>query len=210
MTNDLAWAAPADWYPDPAGASSQRWWDGARWTEHVAAPSAVRPYGEHLTQRVAEGTPVYTVWIWLVITAPLLPLLLLFGFDMSGYMLRSVIDPTAVILMYLDPWYLGTVVTSWAVYGLAVWFAYMDSAELARRGFGRRFHWAWSFLSTLIYVIGRSVVVRRQASRGTAPLHVGIWLNVAMFVAIMIWTIVATVQIMTGVMEIATTYGTSL
>ena len=24
------------WYPDPAGAAAQRWWDGARWTEHTA------------------------------------------------------------------------------------------------------------------------------------------------------------------------------
>ena len=27
---------PAGWYPDPGGGSSQRYWDGQRWTEHTA------------------------------------------------------------------------------------------------------------------------------------------------------------------------------
>jgi len=33
---------PAGWYPDPVMASTQRYWDGAQWTAHVAplAPSA--------------------------------------------------------------------------------------------------------------------------------------------------------------------------
>jgi hypothetical protein len=29
-------ASPPGWHPDPAGRHQQRWWDGARWTEHVA------------------------------------------------------------------------------------------------------------------------------------------------------------------------------
>lgn len=38
-------AVPAGWHPDPTGAAQLRYWDGARWTEHVhteapAAPAA--------------------------------------------------------------------------------------------------------------------------------------------------------------------------
>jgi len=29
---------PPGWYPDPSGQAAQRWWDGARWTEHVGTP----------------------------------------------------------------------------------------------------------------------------------------------------------------------------
>lgn len=28
---------PADWYPDPSGRHEHRYWDGTRWTEHVAS-----------------------------------------------------------------------------------------------------------------------------------------------------------------------------
>lgn len=31
-----AGASPAGWHPDPYGGGGQRWWDGTRWTEHVA------------------------------------------------------------------------------------------------------------------------------------------------------------------------------
>jgi len=30
---------PAGWYPDPAGATALRYWDGGAWTEHRSAPS---------------------------------------------------------------------------------------------------------------------------------------------------------------------------
>lgn len=31
------------WYPDPAGSSSYRWWDGGSWTAHLRAPEPVVP-----------------------------------------------------------------------------------------------------------------------------------------------------------------------
>ena len=31
-------ATPAGWYADPSGAPQQRYWDGAGWTAHAAAP----------------------------------------------------------------------------------------------------------------------------------------------------------------------------
>jgi len=30
-------STPPDWYPDPSGRHEHRYWDGARWTEHVAS-----------------------------------------------------------------------------------------------------------------------------------------------------------------------------
>src|SRR6476661_4176848 len=31
---------PPGWYPDPTGGSNLRWFDGARWTHHTAAPQS--------------------------------------------------------------------------------------------------------------------------------------------------------------------------
>ena len=36
-----AQAPPPGWYPDPSVPGAQRWWDGARWTEHSSAPQPV-------------------------------------------------------------------------------------------------------------------------------------------------------------------------
>lgn len=37
-------SSPQGWYPDPGGSTGLRWYDGARWTEHVA-PRAPLPSG---------------------------------------------------------------------------------------------------------------------------------------------------------------------
>jgi serine/threonine-protein kinase len=34
-------AVPAGWYADPVGRAEQRYWDGARWTDHIARAGAV-------------------------------------------------------------------------------------------------------------------------------------------------------------------------
>jgi hypothetical protein len=32
----VAYSAPPGWQPDPSGQHRWRWWDGQRWTQHVA------------------------------------------------------------------------------------------------------------------------------------------------------------------------------
>jgi hypothetical protein len=54
---------PPGWYSDPVGDGSIRWWSGAQWTHHVAAPSppAVQP--------VVEKRPW---WRWILYAAAIL------------------------------------------------------------------------------------------------------------------------------------------
>ena len=207
------YAAPAGWYPEPHGTGGQRWWDGTTWTEYstprvapsvapsVAPPVAqYAPYDGGTTQaRVPEGTPVDTVWIWLIVALPVLVLIPFFMWDFEGYLIRSMNDPMAQVSMYLDPMYLTSVALGWLAPGAAVLFAYRDVVALRRMGYTRQFHWAWAFLSFfsfLVYVIGRSVVVKRQAGRGSAPMWVAIILNVAVFIGVIVWIFVAVANFM--------------
>ena len=52
-----------------------------------------------------------------------------------------------------ESWYLTYSVLNWVVYGVLAWFAYLDYAALGRLGYPKRFHWAWSFLSSIVYVL---------------------------------------------------------
>jgi hypothetical protein len=36
-------STPPGWYPDPAGSSAQRWWDGSTWTEHLDTSTTPAP-----------------------------------------------------------------------------------------------------------------------------------------------------------------------
>ncbi|NNC11489.1 DUF2510 domain-containing protein [Planctomonas sp. JC2975] len=240
---------PPAWYPDPdpQNPGGQRWWDGARWTEHSRpAPQGGQPLYDAGTQtsgpaaqpasspqqvppvppapaggpgtyppvnqqgayqqagyqpvypaqppgfpRVQPGTSALTSYIWLVVALPLVTAVAFLFVDYSSYF-RTVIslsqqgevsrgDTTQLIASMS-----GFIVSALAVqvlgvviYGLSVLFAFFDSRVLARRGFVRPFHWAWTFLTGPVYVIGRTVVARR---RGGANTMWPIWGLIAVYV----------------------------
>ena len=187
------------WYPDPTGSGGLRWWDGVRWTEHASAGPS--PYAPARRRPLPHGTPVYTVWIWLVVALPIIPVLLLFlvqpqvMFHEVSVGGRSTLtaDPFALIG---GPGYFLVAGLGWLVTAAVIVFAWLDYRELVRRGVERPFHWAWSFLG-IVYPIGRSVIVRGVAGgRGLAPLWASIAVQVAAFVVAMVWTIVLVSQIL--------------
>jgi len=200
MSNVTPSSVPAGWYPDPAGTPRQRWWDGGAWTEHynevpVAAASqpaaqqayagAQQPYsyavaGQEL--KAPEGIPVYNIWIWLVVALPILSTIISYATtDWSN--ITSTAGPTNGALL------LGAL--SWIFYGLSVFFAYRDYKTLLGLGVPRPFHWAWAFLS-IVYVIGRSVVVRRRTGHGILPMWIAIaYIALSVVFAIFIMVVVA-------------------
>jgi hypothetical protein len=181
--------APAGWYPDAANPGRGRYWNGIEWTDLYHTPGQPFPAGAE--PKAPPGTDGKTVWIWLVVFLPLLPMLTLlfvpwgsmFDIDLTGRYpgMAGMSD------LILSPFYWGSALLSWVVYGLAVFFAYRDVAELTARGVPRPFHWAFAFIGGVVYAIGRSVVVARRTGKGYAPIWVEagvVLLNIVVMVVI--------------------------
>jgi hypothetical protein len=213
-------AVPPGWYPDGAGVV--RWWDGYRWTEGMAR-GTTGPFPQPaVPPSVPAGTPVHTVWIWLVVALPALAAIPSIGYmiqlqtgmaDFMRWMIEvsesgRTNDPSIAaeivsreMSLIFTPWYIALLLSGFVIYGLCVWFSFLDRRELLARGFVRPFPWAWSFLSSLVYVIGRSVVVHRRSGRGYAPMWFAIGVQVAMFVVSMIASFALVGSIMQQVVQ---------
>lgn len=199
-------SVPAGWYPDPAGTPRQRWWDGTSWTENYTEPAtASQPYTPNAAAEAAQapaGVTVYTPFIWLIALLPLVPLLALLTVDWGSMFRFDPNDPAsaaaASLGLFVSPGYLIALFGGFAVYGLNVFFAFRDYTYLASAGIVRPFHWAWTFLSSVVYVIGRSVVVgRRTGGQGKAPM----WVAIGSVALSFIFSIIITIQMFAGMAE---------
>ena len=129
--------------------------------------------------RAPEGTKPGTVWIWLLAFTPLLTLVLLIPTSAYLDQIASInpsdvkalgaafAAPSLAILSLLDlVFYIATIL-----------FPILDWRDLEKRGVPKPFHWSWSLFvflvgSPIVYVIGRTVVVKRRTGAGLAPLWV--------------------------------------
>jgi hypothetical protein len=215
-------AAPAGWYTDPAGTGRLRWWDGAAWTDQFSTPphpvhqgwqtapgpyAGANPYagGSPYAVRFAyerpllrRNAPVYNPLIWVITLLPLLSIVLLLLWNPE---LRFIIVGRQ---QTLDPWSLFTpayflvLFSGLATYAASIVLAYVDSQRLKREGVVRPFHWAWSFLSSAVYVIGRSVIMAKVArGRGLAP----IWVLIGVFVLNIVVTNIKMSALMSSMIE---------
>ena len=206
MSDANGQAAPG-WYPDPVTGTGRRWWDGVQWTGQTAPALTPYPpaYASTPERRpLAPGTSVSTVWIWLVV---LLPLVSLFGllFIHPHIDVAALESGTAVpdpIGMMGGPAYFVEGAVSWILYALLVVFSWLDWRELGRRGVERPFHWAWSFLASIVYVIGRTVILRKVADRGAPGVWSPLWAMIAVtvigWIVGIIWTIMFLSSFMNG------------
>jgi hypothetical protein len=189
---------PAGWYPDYTGQPQLRWWDGARWTEHVHAsapqsyPTAqqqAQPYvATAAPAQVAKGTPVYNPFIWVFVLLPIVGIVTSLTLGTASLSRMSMTDPTSALR---SPGYYLSGGISLLIYAASVLLAFFDHRRLRRDGFERPFHWAFAFIPFFnygTYVIGRSVIVRRRSGGGLAVLWTWIALEL---VAIIVGIIVA-------------------
>jgi hypothetical protein len=186
-------SVPPGWYPDPAGTGRLRWWDGTDWTSQYSTPyspaaqpgpgGGLYPVTPYFPERphISSETAVYNPLIWIITLLPLLPviLLLLWNPDVRFVSIGSQGTPAVDPLSVFTPVYFLLVFSGFLTYAASVLLAYFDSERLKRDGVIRPFHWAWSFLNSAVYVIGRSVIVHKVApGRGLLP----VWATIGVFV----------------------------
>jgi hypothetical protein len=179
VTNDQR--PPAGFYPDPSGGTARRWWDGNAWTQTLEGSTAnsgwsvqVGPDGRPVQPALPAGTKTDTALIWIFSVLPLASLVQLPLMDIGSMMRTSLERPTDPFAIY-TPGYLFGMFVAFVLYAVFVLLAYLDYRNLRRVGVVQPFHWAWTFLSSIVYAIGRAVVLRRRVGSGFGPL----WLYIA-------------------------------
>jgi hypothetical protein len=185
MTTPQNSSTPAGWYPDPAGTGGTRWWNGVTWTDdtHTAYVEA------HVRQAVppaSAGTPAYNVHIWTIIALLVVSTLSVFLVNVEAQLLAGVQEGATGVPAPIDA---GTVINqilSFVIWGLSALFAFFDWREIKRSGVQQPFHWAWSFLSILVYLIGRGIIMQRRTGAGIATM----WIAIAYFVFTFVYVIV--------------------
>jgi hypothetical protein len=182
--------AQPGWYPIAVGSPQLRWWDGTKWTEHTHDPATA--YGlQQQTLKAPEGTRPYTVWIWILALLPLVSLIEIPLLNYGAIFRASLAHPQDPTSMY-TPAYLQTQLVldlvGLVILAINVVLAVVDQRALKRAGVPKTFPWGWGFLSG-VYVIGRSVIVRRRVGRGIAPMWV--WISVLVVSGIYAITVVS-------------------
>ncbi len=186
---------PPGWYPDPWGQSPQRFWDGAQWTPHIS------PGAEPLRSGLPEDAPIYGPSIWLLALLPLLSAVTIWFIRIDTSALADYVKATQRMqagettpppvlnpFSIYGPGYAVAMLVGLLLYATLVVLAYRDHQHLTHIGVPRPFHWAWAFLGAIVYVIGRSAVVRKVATpRGLAPMWAAIAVGGIALVSSAIW-----------------------
>lgn len=183
----------------------------------AAAPAynanAAAGYGAHAAPQTNPGASTNTVWIWLIIGLPLLSAFGVFAIDPVALAREAVASSspygagdygtlgggTAVVSGLLQ-------LLSFVMAAAIILFGFFDHRALQRIGLRRPFNWRWGFFALLVgpivYVIGRSVVVKKATGTGLLPLWGFIGVFVLQLIIVMVWV----VQVVAAVAEIMPAY----
>lgn len=178
MTTPQASHTPAGWYPDPAGTGGTRWWNGIEWTDNLQTPY-VEAHARQSVSPAAAGTPAYNVFIWVIIGLLALSFLSQFLVNFEQTMAASMEAELSGTPAPADPAANLVSLLGFLIYGLSVLFAFFDWRQIKLTGVEKPFHWAWSFLSILVYLIGRGVIMKRRVGKGIATMWIAIGYLVA-------------------------------
>jgi hypothetical protein len=152
--------------------------------------------------------------MWILVVLPVLSLILLLFFPWRSY-IESLLETTTTasasdiltleLSIFTSPAYVAMIVLSFVIYAATVVLALLDYRVLIARGLPKPFHWALTFIPSygyLVYVIGRSVVVKSRTDRGLGPL----WVAIGVLALGIVISFVMTIQMMAVFSDVLGTY----
>ncbi|MET4052355.1 hypothetical protein ABID81_001725 [Frigoribacterium sp. PvP054] len=170
-------------------APGQQPWQNPQHPQQPQPPQGQQPYPQHGQQPYPgpgarqdplkdtnPGASTSTPFVWVLVVLPLVQLVGLAFWDIPDYLERATTFTPGAYQSPFTPGYLAYMGVALLVYALMVVFSWLDHRALVAKGIVKPFPWPWAFL-TIVYVIGRSVVVKRRTGGGLAPL----WLFIAVY-----------------------------
>ncbi len=186
--------APAPTAPVAPGAASAPSPTAGGYAAYPSAPA----YAAAQRGPSAPGVSTDTVWIYLAIAASFLPVLSVFFIDWESFFAASFApvysdSQMGTAMMGMVGQSLLISVFGYAMIALTIVFSWLDWRELKSRGVSRPFHWAYSFFALLVsitvYIIGRTVVLKRETGKGMTALWVWIASVAAATIITVVWSI---------------------
>ncbi len=158
----------------------------------VMPASAVREMqAPRVRPSLPPGTRTGTPWVWLLATLPWLLSSTIFFFDVAAVLDALWVDDVAGALSHVTL-HVGLLVASTLVsIAIALVLARADARHLGRLGVVRPFPWGFAAIAAIVYLIGRTVVLRGVARPTIAPLVVSAVLYAAYYIAFGIWASVS-------------------
>jgi Protein of unknown function (DUF2510) len=175
-------AIPAGWYPDPAGSTAKRWWDGSRWTDQLRqdeAPPAPPSFGNYVHAEFRSVTPLptaeqgiaYTRASWWLAGSPIW-IIVPQAFLVETF--NSLAPPPVSSLI------LGLALLNLLAWAILVRMAFADRTGLINGGNNTAGSPWWTLLTPLAYLIVRARQVELYATGGWASV---LWWCIAAFVS---------------------------
>lgn len=179
--SSISGSIPAGWYPDPAGGTGKRWWDGRIWTANVQEPEApaTSTFGSYVPAELRTTTPLptadqgiaFTRASWWIAGSPVwvsVPQVVVYT---AFYVLAPLPVPTLVLAIVLFT------TLGWVI---AVLLAFADRTALIKGGNNSAASAWWTLVTPLGYLIARAREVQLYATGGWTSV---VWCCVAAILA---------------------------
>lgn len=142
---------PEGWYVNEVDSGTLRWWTGNSWTDHVKPI----PAEDEVVAERSDELPWSTASVWAIAGTPYLAGVALV---LSAAMFNASAFTWEIVAVLAVP------------YVWALLFAPLDELRLRRWGYVHTANWAWVALTAPVYLVARTVALRRNSAAGSAAL----------------------------------------